>query len=309
MKQSTLRTSVTIDGVGVHGGKPSRLTLHPAEAGSGYTFLRSGLPDGGYGLIDARHTSVKATALCTVVEGEGGASVSTVEHVLAALAGMGVDNAVIEVNSGEMPIMDGSSAAFVEEIRRAGLRRLSAPRKVVKVLRPVSVSLGRAHAELVPASSGLRFDVEIDFENPVIGRQRRVFDLGADEFEREIASARTFGFLADAEKLRGMGFARGSSLDNTIVVDEDSVLNPDGLRFGDEFVRHKILDAVGDLALAGSTIEGAYRAYCPGHKLNFMMLDALFADRANYAIVEPEQSPARAARVEMAAIALAPDRS
>jgi UDP-3-O-[3-hydroxymyristoyl] N-acetylglucosamine deacetylase len=309
MKQSTLRSSVTVDGIGVHSGKPSRLTLHPAEAGSGFTFLRSGLAGGRYSLIDARHTSVKATALCTVVEGEGGARLSTIEHVLAALAGMGIDNAVIEVDSEEMPIMDGSSIRFVEAIGRAGIRQLHATRKVVKVLRPVSVNLGRAHAELTPAPSGLRFDVEIDFENKAIGRQRRMFDLDPASFERDIAKARTFGFLADAEQLRAAGYARGSSLDNTIVLDESSVLNPDGLRFGDEFVRHKILDALGDLSLAGASIEGMYRAYCPGHKLNFMMLDTLFDDRANYAIVEASKPRNHAARVEMAAAALAPDRT
>jgi UDP-3-O-[3-hydroxymyristoyl] N-acetylglucosamine deacetylase len=309
MKQATLRDCVSIEGVGVHSGKPVRLVLHPAEAGSGYTFLRTKLSDGSQCLIDARYSSVTATALCTVVRGERDASVSTVEHVLAALSGLGIDNCLIEIDGDEMPIMDGSALAFVEAIDAVGVVAQSRSRKVVKVLRKVSVSFGDAHATLLPSASGFHLDVEIDFESPVIGRQRRVFDGGARAFRSDIASARTFGFLKDAEKLRAAGFALGASLDNTIVIDEAGVLNPAGLRFSDEFVRHKILDAVGDLSLAGAPLQGAYLAYCPGHKLNFMMLDALFGNRANYAIVEATEPRSGATRYEMASAAHAPDRS
>jgi UDP-3-O-[3-hydroxymyristoyl] N-acetylglucosamine deacetylase len=309
MNQTTLQETVLVEGVGVHGAKPVRLLLHPAEARSGLTFLRTNLEGGQRCLIDARHTSITATALCTVVSGENGASISTVEHVLSALAGLGVDNALIEVDGPEMPIMDGSSLAFVEAIEQAGIRVLPRQRKVVKVLRKVSVELGRAHAELTPSEAGLHFDVEIDFDDAAIGRQRRLFTLEPRAFRRDIASARTFGFLKDAEKLRGMGYALGASLENTVVVDSDGVMNPDGLRYGDEFVRHKILDAIGDLSLAGATLQGSYRAFCPGHKLNFMMLDALFSNRANYAIVETIDARGSAGRVDAAAALLAPDRN
>jgi UDP-3-O-[3-hydroxymyristoyl] N-acetylglucosamine deacetylase len=309
MMQTTLQDSIRVEGVGVHSGSRARLTLHPAEAGSGYTFLRTHLPDGNPCLIDARHTSVTATALCTVIRGERGASISTVEHVLAALSGLGIDNALIEVDSEEMPIMDGSSRVFVDAILQTGIRALPKARKVVKVLRKVSVSHGDAHAELSPSSEGLIFDVEIDFAHQSIGRQRRIFELSPQAFDQDIASARTFGFFSDAEKLRAAGFAKGASLDNTVVMDDRSVMNPSGLRFGDEFVRHKILDAVGDLALAGATLQGSYKAYCPGHRINFMMLDALFSDRANYAIVDAVTSRKTAGKVELAAALRAPDRN
>ncbi len=309
MKQSTLQERVLIEGVGVHSGKPVRLVLHPAEAGSGFTFLRTNLPGDTKCLIDARYSSVTATALCTVVEGENGAAISTVEHVLAALSGLGVDNVLIEIDGDEMPIMDGSAAMFVDAIDQVGIKEQSPRRKVVKVLRKVRVELGSAHAELLPSDRGLQFDVEIDFDNEHIGRQRRVFDLGPNTFRRDIANARTFGFLKDAEKLRSMGYARGASLDNTVVIDDVGVMNPSGLRHGDEFVRHKILDAIGDLSLAGWTLQGAYRAYCPGHKLNFMMLDALFGNRANYAIIEASDSRSQQNRVEISLAAHAPDRS
>lgn len=286
VKQTTLGDRIVVDGIGVHSGRPARVILHPADADTGYLFLRTGLADGRERLIEARYGAVKQTELCTIIGADCGASVSTVEHCLSALAGLGVDNALIEIDGPELPILDGSARLFVDAIDQVGVVSLSAKRKVVKVLRPVRVENGRSYAELLPGGTTLKFDVEIAFDSEVIGRQARTFELTPDRFRTEIASARTFGFMRDVEKLWKAGFALGASLENTVAVGEDKVVNPEGLRFADEFVRHKILDAVGDLALAGLPLRGTYRAFSPGHKLNVMMLDKLFSDRANYAIVD-----------------------
>lgn len=285
MNQTTLRETVVLEDVGVHSGKPARLTLHPAEANTGYTFLRTGLENGRERLISARHTAVLATELQTVISDGNGASIATIEHCLSALAGLGVDNALIEIDGPEVPILDGSSARFVDAIDQAGIVQLSRQRKVLKVVKKTRVEMGAAWAELTPGN-GFRLDVEIDFANPLIGRQRRVVDMSPTVYRRDISRARTFGFMRDVEKLWKAGFARGASLENTIAVDEDRIVNPEGLRFRDEFVRHKVLDAVGDLSLAGSAIQGTYKAYMPGHKLNFKMLEALFSDRSAYTVSE-----------------------
>ncbi|HRK25617.1 MAG TPA: UDP-3-O-acyl-N-acetylglucosamine deacetylase [Beijerinckiaceae bacterium] len=286
MKQTTLGDRVVVDGVGVHSGRPARVILHPADANTGYLFLRTGLAGGRERLISARFGSVKQTELCTIIGSDCGATVSTVEHCLAALAGLGVDNALIEIDGPELPILDGSSRVFIEAIDQVGIVPMAVNRKVVKVLKPVRVENGRSFAELLPGGAGLRLDVEIDFDTPVVGRQARVFDLTPAGFRSEIAAARTFGFMKDVERLWKAGFALGASLENTVAIGDGRVVNPEGLRFADEFVRHKILDAVGDLALAGHMIRGTYRAFCPGHKLNVMMLEELFSDRSAYAIVD-----------------------
>jgi UDP-3-O-[3-hydroxymyristoyl] N-acetylglucosamine deacetylase len=294
VKQTTLADQIVIEGVGVHSGRPAQVLLHPAEAGSGITFLRTNLPNGRERQIPARHHSVCNTDLCTVIGDGAGASISTVEHLMSALAGLGVDNVLVEVDGPEMPILDGSARLFVEAIDQVGLRSLGATRKVVKVLKPVRVELGNAVAELLPRDHGFRLDAEIVFDSPVIGRQSYGFELDAARYRREIASARTFGFMRDVERLWKAGLALGASLENTVAIGEDAVVNPEGLRFPNEFVRHKLLDAVGDLALAGYTIQGHYKALCPGHKLNVMVLDALFSDRSAHAIIEtPVRRPAR----------------
>ncbi|MCA0422885.1 MAG: UDP-3-O-acyl-N-acetylglucosamine deacetylase [Proteobacteria bacterium] len=286
VKQTTLGDRIVVDGIGVHSGRPARVILHPADANSGYVFLRTGLAGGRERLIEARFGAVRQTELCTVIGSDCGATVSTVEHCLAALAGLGVDNALIEIDGPELPILDGSSRVFVEAIDQVGVVPLSANRKVLKVLKPVRVENGRSYAELVPGGNTLSLDVEIAFDTPVIGRQARSFDLTPGRFRSEISAARTFGFMKDVEMLWKAGFALGASLENTVAVGDDRVINPEGLRFADEFVRHKILDAVGDLALAGYMLRGTYRAFCPGHKLNVMMLQKLFDDRSAYAIVD-----------------------
>ncbi|MCZ8376881.1 MAG: UDP-3-O-acyl-N-acetylglucosamine deacetylase [Beijerinckiaceae bacterium] len=308
MKQTTLADQVVIEGIGVHQGRPARVVLHPAEAGSGITFLRTQLANGRERLIEARSHAVRDTQLCTVIGDDTGATVATIEHLMAALAGLGVDNALVEVDGPEMPILDGSSRLFVEAIDQVGLRTLSAPRKVVKVLKPVRVEHGQSVVELLPRAEGFRLDVEIAFDSKVIGRQAFGIDLDPTAFRRDIAAARTFGFMRDVERLWKAGLALGASLENTIAVGEDSVVNPEGLRFSNEFVRHKLLDAIGDLSLAGYAIQGHYKAFCPGHKLNAMILDALFADRSAYALVETQRRPARSAgELLQPAAAFAPD--
>jgi UDP-3-O-[3-hydroxymyristoyl] N-acetylglucosamine deacetylase len=229
---------------------------------------------------------VSATALCTVIGEADSGCVATIEHLMSALAGLGIDNVCVEIDGPEVPILDGSAAEFVDAIEQTGVAQLAAPRKLIKVLQTVRVDMGKSFAELKPFDRGFRLDVEIDFDTPLIGRQRKIFDLSPAAYKREIARARTFGFMRDVEALWKAGFALGSSLENTVAIGEDRIINPEGTRWPDEFVRHKVLDAVGDLALAGAPLLGEYRSYCGGHRLNFMMLEALFADRANYALVE-----------------------
>ena len=285
-KQTTLRKRCVLTGNGVHSNAPVTLVLHPAEPDSGIVFLRTNLPDGATRRIEAKWSRVSATDLCTVLGDVSLGSVSTVEHLLAALAGLGVDNALIEVDGPEVPIMDGSSACFVAAIDKVGLRSLSAPRRFLKILKTVRIEHGRSFSELRPAEDGFSLDVEIDYPVKAIGRHRKVLDLTPGAFRREISRARTFGLLRDVERLWKLGFALGSSLENSVAVDEDRILNPEGLRSSDEFVSHKMLDAVGDLALAGAPILGRYSAFCPGHKMNFLVLQALFADRTAYSFVE-----------------------
>lgn len=308
MRQTTLRDRVVLEGCGVHNGATARLVLQPADAGTGVAFLRA-LPGGRERLIEARYGEVATTEMCTVLGGPEG--VSTVEHLMAALAGLGVDNCLVEVDGPEVPILDGSAAMFVDAIDAVGVEHQSATRRAIKVLRPVRAESARGYAELRPSPKGFQLDVEIDFPHPVIGHQRRHLDLTPATFRAEVARARTFGILREVEGLWRRGLALGASLDNTVAVGDDGVVNPEGLRFADEFVRHKILDAVGDLALAGRALQGAYRARCPGHGLNVAVLRALFADRANYAVVEApatRRDPARSrAEPALAGAVLAPE--
>ncbi len=290
-KQTTLRKSVTLVGAGVHSNAPVTLSLHPSPADTGIQFLRTGLPEGGERRIEARWSKVSTTELCTVLGDPARATVATVEHLMAALSGLGVDNVEIEVDGPEVPIMDGSSAVFVAAIDRIGLKTLSAPRRYLKILKSVRVEHGRSVSELLPAAEGFHLDIEIDYASGVIGRQRKTLRLTPANFRTQVARARTFGSISDVKKLWTLGFALGSSLENSIAVDGDRILNPEGLRSTDEFVSHKTLDAVGDLALAGAPIIGTYRAFCPGHTTNALVLKALFADRSSYEMVE---APARA---------------
>jgi UDP-3-O-[3-hydroxymyristoyl] N-acetylglucosamine deacetylase len=310
--QTTLQDRVSLTGVGVHSGAPVTIHLLPADADQGIRFLRTGLPEGDERVIRASRDCVAATELCTVIAEPGGASVSTIEHLMAALVGMGVDNVTIEIDGPEVPILDGSSRLFVEAIDKVGVRTQRRSRRVLKILKTVRVEQGRCWAELGPSSGGYQMDVEIDFPTPVIGRQRRFAQVTPDVFRNEICGARTFGFMKDVEFLWKKNLALGASLENTVAIGEDRVINPEGLRHPDEFVRHKILDAIGDLSLAGAAIEGCYRAYCPGHRMNAAVLSALFADRSAYEL--RQAAPARASARHMetgiaAAVAYAPDKS
>jgi UDP-3-O-[3-hydroxymyristoyl] N-acetylglucosamine deacetylase len=223
-----------------------------------------------------------------VLGDRNGPLVSTAEHVLAALRGMGVDNATIEVDGPEVPIMDGSSAAFVAAIDQAGILTQSAARRFIQVLKPVQVTIGDSFGELRPHAAGFRAEVEIDFANPVIGRQNYVLDLSPERFRREISRARTFGCMNDVARLWSAGFALGASFENSVVFDEERLLNVEGLRYSDECARHKVLDVVGDLALAGLPLLGAYRSVRGGHKLNHAVLTALLADRSAWRVLESD---------------------
>lgn len=303
-KQNTLRRSATVSGIGVHSGRPASLTIHPAEAGSGICFQRMSNGDG-HDPVRAHYTNVSATELCTVV-GLNGSSVATIEHLMATLSALAVDNATIEIDGPEVPVMDGSAGAFLEALDEAGITALDAPRSFIKVLRPVSVRYGDAAAEFRPYD-GMRIEVEIEYANALVGRQQFAADIDGEVFRREIARARTFGFLADVEQLWERGLAQGASLDNAVVVGDDRVMNPEGLRYVDEFVRHKALDALGDLALAGAPIRGLYRSYRGGHRLNVTALAALLSDESAWSwgsdgeAVERPEVAARAVR-EVAAI-------
>jgi UDP-3-O-[3-hydroxymyristoyl] N-acetylglucosamine deacetylase len=310
--QHTVERPVTIEGIGVHTGKPATVTICPAGAGVGIKFIRSDLKPGIS--IPARYDSVCATDLCTVIGDGAGPSISTVEHLMSALVALGVDNAIIEVDGAETPIMDGSSSVFVDAVEEVGLAELPARRRYVKVMKKVRVESGSSFAELAPYAKGLRLDVEVDFDCSVIGRQRMRFDLTRDAYCRELSRARTFGYIKDVERLWKAGMALGASLDNTVAIGDERVLNPEGLRYSDEFARHKTLDAIGDLALAGLPILGAFRSYRGGHRLNIGVLEALFADEDAYRIVEsavPVSSSRRGdyAPAAIAAAAFAPDMS
>jgi UDP-3-O-[3-hydroxymyristoyl] N-acetylglucosamine deacetylase len=291
--QTTLRSDATVAGIGVHSGSPVTLTLHPAEANTGVVFLRPGLNGHGDRELVADYRSVTATEFATVLGDETGPAVSTTEHVLAALHGLGVDNVVVEVDGPEVPIMDGSAEPFVAAIDQAGIAALAAPRRYIKVLKPVQVGKNGCSGELRPYTRGLRIETEIEFDHPMIGCQTFAMDVEPDTFRRELARARTFGFMRDVAKLWSAGYALGASLENTVVVAENRVLNAEGVRFPDEFVRHKAVDAIGDLALAGAPLIGAYRSVRGGHKLNHAVLTALMADQSAWTYVEMPETVRR----------------
>jgi UDP-3-O-[3-hydroxymyristoyl] N-acetylglucosamine deacetylase len=289
-RQTTLQDHVTVAGIGVHSGAPATLTLHPAEPNTGIAFLRCGTDGQPDRELSANYRAVTATEFATVLGDRSGPAVSTTEHVLAALHGLGVDNAVVEVDGPEVPIMDGSAAPFVAAIDQAGITALPESRRYIQVLKPVRVAKGDSYGELRPHARGLRIETEIEFDHPLIGRQAFATDVEPDLFRRELARARTFGFMRDVAKLWSAGYARGASFENTVVIAENRVLNREGVRFPDEFVRHKAVDAIGDLALAGAPLIGAYRSVRGGHKLNHAVLTALMADRSAWAYVEMPES-------------------
>ncbi|WP_043828924.1 UDP-3-O-acyl-N-acetylglucosamine deacetylase [Muricoccus aerilatus] len=304
----TLKSAIGCVGVGLHSGLRASLTLRPARAGDGIVFRRTDL-----GLdIPARFDAVTDTRLCTAL-GDGDARIGTIEHVMAALAALGVTDAVVEVDGPEVPILDGSAAPFVFLLDCAGLVELAAPAAKIEVLRTIRVTDGEgpnaAWAELSPGSGpGLEAELSIDFGATAIGRQALSMSVTEEGFRAVLADARTFTLAEDIARLRSVGLARGGSLANAVVVDGPLVVNPGGLRHADEFVRHKLLDAVGDLALAGAPLRGRFRGHRSGHGLNNRVLRALFADPSAWRWVEEQEMPVTAmagatARLPMAAAA------
>jgi len=281
--QRTLNAPIDCTGVGLHSGMPIQMTLNPAEPGTGILFRRVDLKNGARD-IPARFDHVVDTRLCTTIGNDHNGSVATIEHLMAALAGCGVDNAIIELDGPEVPVMDGSSEPFVFLIECAGVVEQSAERSMVRVKQTVSVENGASKAALEP---GRRFTMAmgIDFDSQAIGKQEIFLEVSDVSFKREISKARTFGFLHEVEAMRAAGLGRGGSLENAVVIDGDKVMNTDGLRFEDEFVRHKALDCIGDLALAGGPILGHFKGTRTGHALNNQLLRELFSDRENYEMV------------------------
>jgi UDP-3-O-[3-hydroxymyristoyl] N-acetylglucosamine deacetylase len=272
---------------------PATFTILPAEADTGIVFVRCGQLGEPDREIRADFRAVTATEFATVLGDADGPLCSTAEHALAALSGLGIDNAVIEIDGAEVPIMDGSAAAFVSAIDEAGVITLPVPRRYIRILKPVRVAGdGGAFGELRPYSHGFRIELDIDFDHPLIGRQGVALDIEPATFRQELARARTFGFMRDVAKLWSAGYALGASFENTLVINENRLLNPEGLRYPDEFARHKALDAIGDLALAGAPLLGVYRSVRGGHKLNHAVLSALMADPSAWVLVDsPELRP------------------
>lgn len=299
--QRTLAKRASLSGVGLHSGAPVELTLAPAPVDHGIVFVRTDLP--GRPEIPARPEFVVDTQLATTL-GRGAARVATVEHLLAALVGMGIDNVRVELDGPEVPIVDGSSAPFCFVIREAGVATQRKAKRFLVIQSPVEVRDGEKFARFTPATK-FSISCTIDFKHPLIGDQTFKVDFTDRTFDREIARARTFGFLKDVEKLKKLGLARGGSLDNAIVVDEFNILNPEGLRFSDEFVRHKILDAVGDLSLLGMPVVGHLVAHKSGHALNQKLVAAILADASAYAIVTAEAEEVARSRFQFPTFGLA----
>ena len=280
--QTTLNRSIDCAGVALHSGKKVSLSLKPAGPNMGIIFRRSDLP--GLPEIRANWKNVVDTRMCTTLGNSKGVTISTVEHLMAALSGCHVDNAIVEVSGSEVPVMDGSAQPFVFLIECAGVKQLDASRRVIEVLRPVKVESEGRVAELLPSNS-FSVGFQIEFDDCAISRQELFITLVNGTFKKEIARARTFGFVNDVEALRASGLALGGSLENAVVVDGDKVLNDGGLRYEDEFVRHKVLDAVGDLYLSGAPIRGHYRGVRAGHHITNELLKALFAEPASWRFI------------------------
>jgi UDP-3-O-[3-hydroxymyristoyl] N-acetylglucosamine deacetylase len=290
IRQRTPKKMIKATGVGLHSGEKVVVTLRPAPINTGIVFRRVDInPEVE---IPALYNHVSDTLLCTTLQ-KNGMKVATVEHLLSALAGLGIDNAYVDINANEIPIMDGSAAPFVFLIQSAGIQEQAAPKKFIKILKPIRVESKGRWAQFVPYD-GYRISFTIDFQHPVfIDRpQTAVYDWSMSSYIKEVCRARTFGFLAEYEKLREMDLAKGGCLDNAVVVDDYRILNEDGLRFEDEFVKHKILDAVGDLYLLGCNLIGAYEGYKSGHALNNQLLLELMAheDAWEYTYISNEDA-------------------
>lgn len=284
MQQRTIQQPITFDGIGLHSGKTVTMRLLPADIDTGINFYRTDLENYQSNPIKAHYDIVNDTMMSSNLVNSVGHRIGTVEHLMSAIAGLGIDNLAVEVSAGEIPIMDGSAINFVEKLRQAGIQNQMADKKFIQILRPVEVTDGDKIARFTPYN-GFSIDFQIIFDHPAIEQQIAKFDFHQSTFIEQISQARTFGFMKDIEYLKSRNLALGGSMDNAIVFDDKQVLNPEGLRFTNELVRHKILDAIGDLYLAGYQILGAFYGYKSGHQLNNQLLRAIFADENNYKIV------------------------
>ncbi len=308
--QHTMSKTATLSGIGLHSGAETTLKIKKADIGAGIVFIRTDVADRD-NKIAARWNNVVDTRLCTMIGNEAGVTVGTIEHLMAALRACGVDNAIIELDGPEVPIMDGSSEPFVHAINKAGLKTLAAPRQAIKILKEVVIEDGDKRVVLKPAV-GSKFKSEIEFSHPSIGNQSYEIDMLSGHFMSDISDARTFGFMHEVSALRAMGLALGGSMENAIVLDQQNVLNEEGLRYEDEFARHKLLDAVGDLYLAGAPIIGQYEGFKAGHALNNQILHKLFAAPDAWTTMDlyididaaiSEMVPARAVKAQLSAAA------
>ena len=272
--QKTLKSAISCAGVGLHRGTRVDMTLLPAEPDTGIVFRRTDL---GGAEIRATHENVNGTLMCTSIGNGDGVKVATVEHLMAALSGLDIDNLIVELDGDEVPIMDGSAAPFVFLVECAGIAEQHVPRRAIRILKTIEVADDGRSVSLSPAD-GFSIAFEIDFDHPLIGGQSCYFDLSDGVFKRELSRARTFGFLAEIDRLHENGLALGGSLENAVVLSDDAVVNEGGLRYADEFVRHKALDCIGDLYLAGAPLIGHVHGVRSGHKMNHRLLEALFAD-------------------------------
>ena len=291
IRQRTLKQVIETTGIGLHSGNKVQLILRPAPVNTGIVFRRIDLEPAVD--IPAKASSVRETTLCTALVNDDGVKVSTVEHLMAALAGMGIDNAFIEVDAAEIPIMDGSACPFVYLLQQAGIEHQTSAKRFIRITKKIRVEDGDKWAEFSPYN-GFRIDFSIDFSHPAIdaASQHKKLDLSANSFVQEIARARTFGFMRDIEYLKSHNLALGGSLDNAIVLDDYKILNEGGLRYEDEFVKHKILDAIGDLYMAGYGIVGEMKAYKSGHGLNNLLVRELQARPDAWELVNYEQEKA-----------------
>lgn len=294
--QTTIQHSISCTGVALHSGAQVSMTLHPAPADTGILFKRSDV-SGEAALVPARYDAVCDTKLGTTICNEYGTKVMTVEHLMAALWGQGVDNCLIELEGAEIPIMDGSSEPFVFLIECAGIEVLDAMRRIIEVQRVVAVEEHGSTAVISPADH-FSLDITIHFDHDHIGTQHALYDFTETSFKQALCRARTFGFVKDVEMLRSMGLAQGGSLQNAVVLGDDAIMNEDGLRYNDEFVRHKALDCVGDYFLAGAFIRGDVTTYRPGHCINNRLMRELLSNKVNYRLIEPQAYVAPAAVVE-----------
>ena len=295
MKQRTIAKSIEIVGIGLHKGVPVKMRLEPLDSDMGIVFYRS---DAGV-TIPLKRENVVDTKMATVI-GKDGVVISTIEHLLSAVYAYGIDNLRVVIDNDEVPVLDGSSAGYCMLIEEAGIKELDKSKKAIKIKKQVDVTTPDGKRVTLKPSNRIVYDFEIDFEHPVIGKQNFHFDYSIAEYKENISRARTFGFLHEVQYLRSIGLAQGGSMENAIVLDQSKVLNPEGLRYDDEFVRHKILDAIGDMALLEYTLVGEYDAVAGSHHLNHLLTKKLYEDEANYEIIDLEEATSESVVFEMA---------